>query len=137
MRRYTLSISASHVSSATSDFGLRSSKSLLKDKVDCQYQKAESDQMVHFDRFVFEENHREDHEHHESDDFLKDFEFDQREGSTVFFKADSIGRHLKEVFKEGDAPTDHHDTDQAQVFKPFQVFELQVTIPGKGHKGVG
>ena len=93
--------------------------------------------MVHFDGFVLEKDHGKDHEYHQGDDFLKDFEFDKGEWPAVFFEANSIGRYLKEVLKEGNAPTDHHNADQTEIFKPFKVFELQVPVPGEGHKGVG
>lgn len=110
---------------------------LFKDKENSKHQKAKADQVIELYCLVFKKDKRENHEYHQRDHFLQYFQFNQRKGTPVFLKSYPIGGYLKEVFKEGNAPTDQNDADQPEIFKPLQVFELQMPVPGKGHKGIG
>ena len=42
-----------------------------------------------------------------------------------------VRRYLQDVFEKGDAPADQDDGDKRAVL------ELEVAIPGKGHKNIG
>ena len=63
----------------------------------------------------------------EGDDFLYDFKL----GGRIKAVAPSVGRHHQKVFEKGDAPAGENDPGQGGAF------ELQMTVPGEGHKYVG
>ena len=56
-----------------------------------------------------------DAEHNQGDDFLNDFELHQRERSAVVDEADSVGRHLAAVFKEGNSPRESYDAEKRPI----------------------
>lgn len=75
--------------------------------------------------FTTEANHREDGEDAECDDLLNDLQLNERERSTVTFKAKAIGRNLKTVFKERQTPGDEDDSDDGcGVAQEAHVLEL-------------
>jgi len=57
------------------------------------------------------------------------------EGAAVFGKTDAVCRHLKAIFKQGDAPREQDDADETQILS-LTLLEFQVAVPGKSHKGV-
>ena len=65
-------------------------------------------------------------EDHQRNDFLDDLELDGIELNS----ADAVGRHLKAVLEESDAPTDENDLPKRLMTEP------EVTIPGKSHEDV-
>lgn len=93
--------------------------------------------MIQPERLILEEDQGEYDEHHQRDHLLNDFELNQGERSAKFAKADAVGGDLKDVLKQCDAPTDEDDAHQAEVLAPGHLLEAKVTVPGKGHEGVG
>ena len=93
--------------------------------------------MVQFDGFILEKEQSENHKHDQCDDFLKDFQLNQRKRTSIFFETDPIGWNLEDVFKKSNSPTDQYDRYQPEIFKPFQIFEFQVSIPSQCHEGIG
>jgi len=69
----------------------------------------------------------EDAEDRQRDNLLDHLELDRREVGC----ADAVGRYLKAVLEQCDAPTDEDDLPQRLVA------ESQVAVPGKGHEDVG
>lgn len=111
--------------------------SLLKNKINRQHQKAETYQVVPFECLVFEEQGGEKGKHHQGNDFLQHFEFDQRKGTAVFAEADAVGGYLEKIFEQGNAPADEYNGHQAQIAEPLHFMEFEVAVPGKGHEDVG
>jgi len=66
-------------------------------------------------------------ENRKRDDFLNGFELSGAE----LVGADAIGRHLKTVFEESDAPAGEDDFPQRFA----AIFEM--AVPGEGHEDVG
>ena len=66
-------------------------------------------------------------EDQQRDHFLDHFQLHHREA----VRAEAVGRNLKAVFEEGNAPTDEDDLPKRLLTK------AQVTVPGKGHEDVG
>lgn len=76
-------------------------RSSPEDKKRRQDDKAKSDDMVHFDRFLQIEA-GEETENHQGNDLLHRLELRCRELVT----ADPVGRNLQAVFKKSDSPAD-------------------------------
>ena len=93
----------------------------------CSCQTTSRPDIIEPDRLPHVED-RERDEDAEGDDLLDDLQLGQREPPV----AEPVGRHLDQVFEEGDAPA-HQDGDQpvpgAQV--------PQVRVPGEGHENIG
>lgn len=62
---------------------------------------------------------------------------DERKWSSEFTEAHPVGGHLQDVLKQSYTPADEDDADQAQVLTPAHFLELQMTVPGERHEGVG
>jgi len=56
-----------------------------------------------------------DAEHSQRDTLLDDLQLNEVEGTSVFYEAQTIGRHLTAVLKEGDAPREDDDADEGPV----------------------
>ena len=79
----------------------------------------------------------EDGEDAEGNDFLYDLELHERVGTTVALKTDAIGRHLKAVFEEGEAPRDEDD-DEERCFalQNADILQFEMAIPSENHENV-
>ena len=62
---------------------------------------------------------------------------DQGERPAHALISDAVGRYLKAIFEESNAPADEDDHPDAGMLKPFHFPELQVPVPGQRHEGVG
>lgn len=109
----------------------------FKNKIHSQYQKHKADQVIHPEAFVFEKKHSKQGKNRERDHFLYDFQLPQVERTAIFRIAHSVGRHLKDIFKKGDAPTDQNDAHQSETAEPVHFLEFQMPVPRKCHKGIG
>ena len=58
---------------------------------------------------ALEHNVGDDAEYGQRDTLLNDLQLDEVKGTAVLDKAQSVGRHLTAVFKEGDAPRESDD----------------------------
>jgi len=56
-----------------------------------------------------------DAEYSQRDTLLNDLQLNEVEGTSVFYEAQTIGRHLTAVLKEGDAPREDDDADEGPV----------------------
>lgn len=65
--------------------------------------------MIHPEAFVFKKNHGKQGENRECDHFLDDFQLPQVERTAIFSIAHPVGRHLKNILKKSDTPTDQND----------------------------
>src|SRR5690606_7906363 len=108
-----------------------------KYKINCQHEKAKTDEMIEPEGLIFKEYHRKEDENEQGYDFLQHLKLNQRKRAAHFTVADAVGRHLKEILEQCDAPADEHNRNQSQVFEPFQFFEFEVSVPGQGHESVG
>lgn len=81
---------------------------------------------------------RDDHrEHDERNDLLYHFELNERERTAVVLYAETIGRNLTNILKQGDAPREEYDEYQRPMLADAGGLQFQMTIPGKRHKDVG
>ena len=83
-----------------------------------------------------ESRHREEDEDRERDHFLNDLEFKKRERTAVAFKAETVGRHLKGIFKKRNAPREEDDRPDGPERDELHVLELEVQVPGERHEDV-
>lgn len=77
-----------------------------------------------------------DTEHSKRDTLLYDLQLDKIEGASIFYKANTIGRHLTTVFKESDAPRKRNDTQQGPVVRDTVLLKFQMPIPSQRHEDV-
>ena len=77
---------------------------LHKHEIDGGDDAEESGCVVPVEALVLEHHVGDDGEDEERDALLYDLQLYEREGSSVAFKADAVGRHLTAVFEEGDEP---------------------------------
>ena len=56
-----------------------------------------------------------DAEHSQRDALLDDLQLNEVEGASIFYEAQTVGRHLATILKEGDAPREDDDADEGPV----------------------
>lgn len=91
--------------------------------------------MVPAQRIRAHKDQREDAKYRERDDLLDHLQLPDRERTAELRAAEAVGRDLKTVFEQGDAPTQQDDRDESETFESR--FEGDVTVPGQRHEGVG
>ena len=112
------------------------SELLFKNKIDRQNQKYESDNVVQAESLCFEEHNGENGEHCQRHNLLNNFQFDKTERSAVDVGPNTVGRNLKTVLKQRNAPTDEDYGPQPQIFEASHLAEFQVAVPRESHKCV-
>ena len=110
---------------------------LSKHKINGCHEAEEGSDVVPVEGFALETKGHDDGEYYQGDDFLQNLQLNQGEGAAVVQKADAIGGHLTHVFKQGDAPREEDDGYEGPVATDTRFLQLQVAVPGKGHKDVG
>lgn len=113
----------------------RPGRSGTENEVYGQHQTTESSDVIPLERLVLAEEQHEGGEDDKRDYLLNHFQLPQRERPAVLDAADTIGRHLKTVFEQGDSPAQQHDGRERQPFE-FR-FEDDVSVPRQRHEGVG
>ena len=91
--------------------------------------------MIPLKRFVLAEKQHEGGEDDKRDYLLNHFQLPQRERPPVFDAADPVGRNLKTVFEQGDAPTQQHDGCERHPFEFRLEYDVRVTILGHLQRG--
>lgn len=71
----------------------------LKNKIYSQNKKDKADKVIQSERFVFKEQQGECHKYNQCDDFLNNFQLNQRKRPPAFPEPNPVGRYLKHVFK--------------------------------------
>ena len=87
----------------------------LENKIDRQNQKTKPNEMIEPKSLGLEENQRENHKYDQRNDFLNDFELNQRKRSAMLARADAIGWHLKAIFKKSNAPTHQNKGKKSRI----------------------
>lgn len=105
----------------------------LKNKIYSKHEEDETDQVVHFYRFIFEDQQGKDHKYDEGDYLLDNFELHQRKRAAEPLVADPVGGNLEAIFEESNTPADQDDDKQARAAR-FRPVEFQVAVPGHGHE---
>ena len=95
---------ALNLKSQTSNLKPQTSNLLHKHEIDGGDDAEEGGCVVPVEALVLEHHVGDDGEDEERDALLYDLQLYEREGSSVAFKADAVGRHLTAVFEEGDDP---------------------------------
>ena len=70
------------------------------------------------------------------DALLYNFQLHEVEGASVLDEAQTVGRHLTAILKEGDAPGKQNNPQQGPRIRNARLLKLQVTIPGQRHENV-
>ena len=68
---------------------------------------------------------------------MDDFELDEGEWASVFYKADAVCGDLEGIFCQCDKPREDNDAPQRPIVYKFHLLEFQVPVPGKSHKYIG
>jgi hypothetical protein len=84
----------------------------------------------------FEKEQGKQHKDNQGNNFLHHLKFDETEWASIPFEPYFISRHLKTIFKQSNSPANEYDADERQRLEPFYFLELQMSIPGKGHKHI-
>ena len=106
----------------------------LKDKIDSQDQKAKGDKVISPQCFIFKDQQCKNGKNYECDNLLYDLELKEAEWAAIAIKAYPIGRYLKSIFKQCDAPANEDNAHEAQTIEAFHILKPQVPIPCQGHK---
>ena len=72
--------------------------------------------MVPTQRVGTHEQQRENRKDRKRNHLLNHFQLPQTERSAKLAATDAIGRHLKAIFEQGDAPTQQHDSQKPETF---------------------
>ena len=108
---------------------------LSKDKVDRQDEAGKSCEVIPAQGVALDEQHRKECKDHQRDNLLNDLQLPEGEGTSEFCATDAVGWHLEAVLKEGDAPTDKYDSNDAVALKLR--LEGYMAIPRQRHKDIG
>lgn len=93
--------------------------------------------MIPMQAFATECDNGEKRKYDEGNHFLHHLELHQRVGTAVALKANSVGRHLKTIFEEGQAPRDKdNDVKRGVALKYAHVLKFQVAVPSEDHKDI-
>lgn len=77
------------------------------------------------------------HKHYQCDYFLNDLELQNGEWTAIAFKTHTVGRHLETVFEQGYTPGEQYHGIERPGGGDTGRVELQMAVPGEGHKHVG
>jgi hypothetical protein len=110
---------------------------ILKNKVYSQHKKAEPDEVVEPEGFVFKHDEGKEGENKEGYHLLDHLQLPKVERASVALVTDAVGRHLKRIFEKCDSPTDEDDQRQSKAAEPGEFLHAQVTVPGQGHENIG
>jgi hypothetical protein len=102
-----------------------------------KHQKNKPDEMIHPERFRFKNNDNKKGKNNQRDHLLDHFELPEIERPAVFMEPDPVGGNLEDIFEKGNAPTDEDHRKQAELAEIIPLAELQMPVPGEGHKYVG
>lgn len=92
--------------------------------------------MVPMEGFALKQ-HRDNYgEDEQGDDLLNDLQLNERKGTSIIDKTNTISGHLAHVFKEGNPPRKGDNGNQGPILAYPCFAQLQVTIPRKGHKNI-
>lgn len=106
-------------------------------KINGQYQKTETYEMIQPELLVLKEQKSKAHEYYERYDFLQHFQLHKGERSSVVAVAQSVRRDLKTVFEKRYTPTYQYHSPKTEFGKPAVLGEFEMTVPGHCHKGIG
>ena len=93
--------------------------------------------MVPMKGLALEHEGHDDGEHHQRHHLLNDLELDEVERPAIVNNAKAVGRHLAHILKQGDAPRKKDDRYQGPILANARLLQLEMPVPGKGHKYVG
>ena len=113
------------------------SELLFEDKVDGQYQKYESQQVVPPESLGFKKDQSENRKYSQRDHLLNHLELEKRKRTAVASESDAVGRNLKHIFEQSNTPTQQNNSEQGQIIEPPLPLQPQLPIPCKSHKNVG
>lgn len=91
--------------------------------------------MVPAQGIALDEQYSKECKDHQRDNLLNDLQLPKGEGASEFCATDAVGRYLEAVLKEGNAPTDKYDSNDAVALKLR--LEGYMAIPRQRHKDIG
>ena len=96
-------------------FALAALSFVHKHQVNGANDEKECQKMVPVQMGTLEHDIGNDAEDGQRDTLLNDLQLNEIEGTAIFYKPQSVGRHLTAVLKKGDAPGEHDDTQKWPV----------------------
>ena len=103
---------------------------------DGEQDEGEADEVVPADGLALEDGGHDDGEDGERDALGQYLELHQRERTSVDLATYAVGGDHKAVFEECYAPRGENDEYQWPIAVDLHFGQLQVAVPGKGHKDV-
>lgn len=92
--------------------------------------------MVPAEGETVEEEHGHQGEDYQGDALLHHLELNQRVGPSIALESDAVGRDLKAVFSQGNAPREEDDKPQGPVAAHPGALQLEMAVPGQCHKHI-
>lgn len=105
-------------------------------EIDGGHEETESKKMIPPDLETFERPETEYHKHRQRDHFLNHLQLNQRKRPSVAFEPYTVGRHLKTILKQCDAPRQQDNSIERPVCGDTAGRKLQMPVPGKCHEHV-
>ena len=93
--------------------------------------------MVDTETLGLEEQQCEEDKYTYGDDLLKHFHLDQTESTPSSVVAQTVGRYLEAILKQGYSPRNEDNRPERQAFKALDFLEFQMAIPCESHKRIG
>ena len=109
---------------------------LHKDKVNGRNQADEGCKVVPLQSLALEEEGCEYREDNQRDNLLHHLELHQRKWASVAHKTYAVGRYLARILGQRDTPREEYHQPQGPRRDELHLLQLQVAIPGEGHKDV-
>lgn len=105
-------------------------------EVNCAYEHGEGHEMVPSQVKCIKGYEAEDCEYYERDDFLHYFKLDEGIGASVVGEAYAVGRYLKAVFEQSDAPREEDDCKEWPGGRYSGGLQFEMAVPGDGHENI-
>ena len=114
----------------------RTMKLLEEGEEDCGDDEHKGDDVVPLQGFVIEDRRRDDGKYGQGDGFLDDLELHEAEGTSVDAATHGVRGNHEEVFDERHTPRGQDDQNERPVGADVHFLELEVAVPGGGHKDI-
>lgn len=108
-----------------------------EDEVDGGDEKKHGEVVVPVEGETVEGYQAEDYEDYERDYLLHHLELHERIRATVALETHAVGRHLKTILQQGDAPRKQNDYIERPVGRKAGRLQFKMAIPGEGHEHIG
>ena len=110
---------------------------LHKHEHNSQNDEQETNRVVPLKMLALKHEGDNDRKDYQRDNLLNDLQLEEREGSSVYVRPDTIGRHQEAVFKECYSPRGNDDKEKRPFGCDVHLLKFKVSVPSKRHEDVG